>query len=212
MKLDQAVFGIILVMAAIIGFAMLIPEPPNGYGVPHPEFPSMLYGGPSEHHEGILWVGWAFGVVQLLLYGALMAFGARKGDSLRGFGARKGGTLRGLGRPLIFCMAVQLATLTWVLLAYRGFMSETTHSLVLALPAPTAVLIYVLWPLTVLFNLLFVFGFRRWVLTDEDFAAYERLVAATRHRRLRDSGTPPFAADSSGHIPDGASSDPAENR
>lgn len=172
MKLDKAVFGIILAIGAVVGLALFVPEAPNGHGVIHSEFPSMLAGGSAQRHEGILWVGWAFGILQLFLYGTLMAFGSRKGA-----------TLRGLGRPLIYGTAIQIATLTAVVLTYRATMGESTPSSVLAFPTSTAVFIYVLWPLTVLFNLLFVFGFQRWVLTDSDLAQYEQLVAAASHRR-----------------------------
>ena len=170
MKLDKILFGIVLAMTAVLGLAMLVPEVPDGHGLTHPEFPSMLQGGPgAERHAHILWLGWAFGVLQVFLYTALMAFGVRKD-----------GQLRGIGRPLLACAAVHIAVWSWLVLAYRGYMSEATHSLVFAFPLPTALLLYALWPLTVLFNLCFVIGFKRWVLTDEDFAQYQRLLEAWR--------------------------------
>jgi hypothetical protein len=182
MNLDKALLAILLAMLAVIGVAFLIPEEPGGQGITHPEFTTMQRGGPGpERHERILWVGWFFGFLQMLLCVGLMAFGARKA-----------GLLRGAGGPLLGCAALQITIWTCLVLAYRGFMHGGGRALFLALPAPTAVLMYGLWPVAIVFTLCFVIGFKRWVLSDEDLAAFERLVTE-RRRRMTGSldGAPP---------------------
>ncbi|MEE9219486.1 MAG: hypothetical protein V3U98_10520 [Acidobacteriota bacterium] len=173
MKRGWVVFGLVLATLGVLGAAALVPEVGGGHSAAHPRFPSMAYGGSGfERHGGILWLGWAFGVFQILLYAALMAFGGSKR-----------GSLRGLGYPLLLSTAAYLAVWSWLVLSYRSYMSGAGRSLFLAFPAPTALLVYGLWPLTLLFTLCFVLGFKRWVLSDEDYAEYQRLLAA-RQRRL----------------------------
>ncbi len=70
------------------------------------------------------------------------------------------------------------------MLTYHGTMQDGGGAFILAFPIPSAILLYVLWPLMGLFTLCFVIGFRRWVLSDDDLAAFERL-AAKRARRVR---------------------------
>lgn len=187
MKLDKALFGITLAIATVVGIAMLVPEAPEGHGVTHPEFPSMLSGGsgPARHGPVVLWLGWAFVVLQTLSFAVLMAFGVQKGKQLRG-----------LGKPLLYCTTAHLVALTWIVLSYQRYTGETTHSLFLGFPAPTALLLYVLWPLTMVFSFCFVIGFKRWVLSEEDLAEFERLLAKRRRVQVdsNDAGQVPASA------------------
>jgi hypothetical protein len=43
-------------------------------------------------------------------------------------------------------------------------------------------MLYGFFPVTILFNLLYVIGFNRWILTEEDYQEYKRLVAERRGR------------------------------
>jgi hypothetical protein len=176
MKLDRALLAIVLALLAVIGIALLVPEEPGGRGTTHPEFTTMQRGGSGpERHERILWIGWLFGLLQIALFATLMALGARKA-----------GSPRGAGRPLLLCAAAQAIVWSLLVLAYQDFMQGGDRALHLLFPAPTAILIYGLWPVIVMFPLCFVIGFKRWVLSDGDLAEYERLVDE-RRRRLRES-------------------------
>ncbi|MCZ6696403.1 MAG: hypothetical protein O7A63_07685 [Acidobacteria bacterium] len=176
MKLDRVPLALTLLMLVVIGFAAFVPEIPGVYGSPHPDFPGMLRGGPGpERHDGILWIGWLFGLLQIALFVTLMIIGARRG------GRPSGATV-----PLVFCGAIQAAVWTSIVLTYRGAMQDGAGAFILAFPIPSAILLYVLWPLMGLFTLCFVVGFRRWVLSDEDLAAFERLVAARARRENGD--------------------------
>ena len=97
MKLDRAPLALTLLMLAVIGIAALVPEIPGVYGSPHPDFPGMLQGGPGpERHDGLLWIGWLFGLLQIALFVTLMILGARRG------GRPSGATV-----PLLVCGAIQ---------------------------------------------------------------------------------------------------------
>lgn len=175
MKLDLALFVLIVLLCALTAFALTIPEPPGGHGAPHPEYSSMLHGGDgAARHGPVLWLGWGIGVLEILFFVACMALGARKGDSLRG-----------LGLPLVAAAAVYIAVWTCLIVSYQSYMTVPDPTLYLALPAPTAWMLYVMWPIPLIFVCLFVFGFRRWVLSEEDEVKFRRIVALRTARTSR---------------------------
>jgi hypothetical protein len=175
MSLDKILFGIILAICVLLGALMLVPDAPDDHGVTHPDFPSMLHGGSGPaRHAHLLWYGWVFGVLQISFFASLMAFGARKGQSLRR-----------LGRPLLFGMAAHMAVWTLCVIAYRQYLSEPSHTLVLGLPVPTAIMLYGMWFTPAIYTFLFVLGFKRWYLTDKDLADFERLM---KNKHASESG------------------------
>ena len=168
MKLDRAVFAIILMMCAVTALTALWPE--AGGMVEHPEHATMRHGGPVETGQGgMLWLGWLFGVTILLVFVTLIAFGA-------------GRHLRRFSRRLTLATAAVIASWTWVIVAYRAYLGDPEPELYLALPAPTAIMAYLFLPLTLVFVLFFVIGFRHFVLPDGDLETYERLLGADRPR------------------------------
>ena len=110
----------------------------------------------------------------ILCFSALVHFGA-----LRGQGREP------LGWLLKLATLLYLGVWSWVIVAYHAWLGATSPELILALPKPTAILVYVFWPVSMLYVALFVLGFRRWVLTDEEEARYEELVRQAREREGR---------------------------
>lgn len=45
MKLAWILFGLLLAMCALVGYILVLPEPPGAAGVPHPQFHTMQQGG-----------------------------------------------------------------------------------------------------------------------------------------------------------------------
>ena len=174
-NLDKVLFAIILAMAALIGFLLTVPEAPGGHGFQHPDFSTMWHG--SERHGALLWVGWAFGVLFYMFAFTLAALGARQRDRLRGVGPR-----------LFFGFVGCVAVWTFLIFVYRDYSNEVEHNLFLTLPAPTAVMLFGLFPSALVFSLSFSIGFKRWVYSDEDAAAYERVL---RDRRQRQAAAEP---------------------
>jgi len=162
--------------------SMLAPEPAAARGIDHPVHSNMRHGGSGEaRHAGPLWLNWGFGVLSILVIATLIAIGASKG-----------GSLRGLGPWLWLTTIACVLAWTYVVLTYRSYMSETSHSLFLALPPPSALMLYALLPATALLTLFYVIGFKRWILTDEDLATYESLLA---DRKRREENSEPLAAE-----------------
>ncbi len=152
--------------------ALALPQPPASYGMPHPEVEGLLHGGSGpERHGGRLGLGWAIGGFELLFFLSLIALGTRQRADLRG-----------LGKPLMLGGAVYVAIWTLLMVAYGRYLGQAEPSLVLALPEPTAVMLYLLYPMPAFFIALYVIGFRRWVLTEDDQAAFDRLVLERRSR------------------------------
>ncbi len=185
MKLDRLLLGIIGALCVVTLAVLLLPEAAGALGVDHPVYANMRHGGSGvDRHGSLLWAGWAFGALGIVLYVALMAFGTRAGAHRRA-----------IARWLILGLGAYLAAWSWLVLAYDSQMSPGTGGLFLGFPAPTAIMLYVLFPVSLVFAAVYVVGFGRWVWSEEDEAAYERLLVRTRDRAAR--GTPDGrAADS----------------
>ena len=136
--------------------------------------------GGVERHEPILPLAWAIGAVQILLFVALMLMGSR----------RREGVPKGLILPFALGSLAYVGVFTAVVWSYRSFARDPAPELWLALPLPTALMLYLLWPLPIFFAAYYVFGFRRFVLTEEDQATFQEMVL---RRRAAEAAT---AADS----------------
>jgi hypothetical protein len=176
MKTWGLVFAIALGIAAILLAAGGLPERLQGHSIAHPEFAGMQQSGvDAEPDARLLWIGWGFGALQIAMFAAVLALGAR---------SRRG--LRGLGVPLIAASVVYLAIWTALVLTYRSQLNVEDPALFLGFPAATAWMLFALWPFPLIFTLYYTVGFDRWIATPEDLAELERTLA-----RLRvESGTP----------------------
>lgn len=168
-------FGVLVVLSILFTYALAQPAVPGSFGIPHPDFQTMLRGGDGEaRHGGMLWLGWAFGAAQIVLFAVLMAFGARRGPSLGGDTSGLG--LRGLGWPLTVVTVGCLGVWTLLMVSYGRYLGDPDPALYFALPAPAATMLYLLWSVPVFFAVLYVVGFRRWVYSQDDEAAFMALV------------------------------------
>jgi len=162
----------VLVLGAFVVGLALIDEPPGLHGRSHPEFKTLRQGGDAAlRHGPILWLGWAFGCAIILCLSTLVQFGA-----LRGRGRES------LGWWLRLATLLYLGIWTWLIFAYRASFGSGPPELYLTLPAPSAIMIFIFWPVSMLFAACFALGFRRWVLTEEEEARFEQLVLENRER------------------------------
>lgn len=183
MKLEKILFTLLIAMWIVTVITIQIPEVDGSRGTEHPTFANMSHGGSGiDRHAKVLWLNWAFGILTILILAVLIAFGARKKTALRG-----------LERWLVMATIGCLFTWTWLVLSYRRYMTEDSHTLFVALPPPSAIMLYVLLPISVLFSIFYVVGFKRWILSDEDLADYEHLLA--RRKELRKQGREPNPGD-----------------
>ena len=150
-----------------------MPESEGVGGYDHPTFSTMRSGGSGvARHADVLWVGWLFGVLTILCFTLLIAFGAQSG-----------GRLRGLGPRLTLGFVLHAGVFTCLVLAYRTSLFQPARVSWGGFPESTAVMLFLLYPASAIFNVLYVVGFRRWILTEDDERRYEELVTR-RKRRL----------------------------
>jgi hypothetical protein len=88
--------------------------------------------------------------------------------------------LRGLGAPLIATTLVYLAIWSSLVLAYHGQSNIDDPVLFLGFPAPTAWMLFALWPCPLIFTVYYVVGFDRWIATPEDLAELDRTLERLR--------------------------------
>ena len=193
MKLPWLLFALLLGMCAVVAAAFLIEEVPSiekpaetgqgtvkeylGHGFTHAEFETMNAAGPgAERHEKVLWLAWAFGMLEIVFFLTCLAFGGRKA-----------GKVGPLARPIVIGGVVYAAVFTLMVLSYRGYMNEDTHALFLGFPQPTAWMLYGLWVFPFFFLLLYIFIFDRWTFTDEDLARFHEILAQRRANEADES-------------------------
>ena len=186
MKLSHLLFAILLAMCVVIVATFVIGETPSvdviseqtgeasrtqlGHGFPHPKFATMQSGGSggsgAVRHGRILWFGWAFGMLQIALFVALVAYGGQRN-----------GRLGPLKVPILVGGILYAATFTAMVYAYQGYMLEKTHPIFLSLPVPTAWMIYGVWPIPLVFMFLYMFTFDSWIFRAEDMTRFEEILA-----------------------------------
>lgn len=190
MKIHWILFALLLAMSAVIALMLFMEEVPfeeipdeagdeaavrkvyRGHGYTHERLPSMDQGGPGKaRHEKILWPGLVFGILTLLFMTTLLVFGARR-DEAPG----------PLAAPIAVGGILWAAIFAMLVLSYRGYMAEETHSLFLALPKPTAWFVYGFWPFQFFFMVIYIAAFRRLLVTDDDVARFQEILAAKKHR------------------------------
>ena len=163
MKPWAGVFGSALGIAALLVMAFAVPEPVASHGLVHPELASMQRGGPGLERLGhALWLGFGLGLCEIALF-----------VSLLGLGARGRGGLRGLGRPLLAGGLAYAAVWTALVAAYPSY-AAGSDAVFLGFPLPTAWMLFALWPLPLVFVVLYVVGFDRWIAPQRDLADLAR--------------------------------------
>jgi hypothetical protein len=181
MKVWGLVFALALGLAAILVTTANWTPQPHIRPIDHPEFAGMQQSGVEAAPEaGLLWIGWSFGALQIAFFAAMLALGAR---------SRRG--LRGLGVPLVAASLVYLAVWSALVLSYHSQASAEDPASFLGFPTPTAWMLFAIWPCPLLFTLVYVIGFDRWIATPRDLAELDAKLA-----RLR--GEPEAADDECG--------------
>jgi hypothetical protein len=170
MKLSSLVFAVAVGIAVILLAVFSLPEPPHSHGESHPKYASMEHGGADiDRPPFVLWLGWGLGVLEIVFFVAMIALGASH---------RSG--LRGLGLPLIVTGFAYVSVWTALVLAYRVYASGAESAFLLGFPAPTAWMLFALWPLPALFAVFYSMGFDRWIATPRDLAEIEERLTRLR--------------------------------
>lgn len=185
MKLAWIIFALLLTMCGAVGVVLLTPEPtvvlePGGepviasHGVAHPTVSTMLHGGDGVmRYQPIRIATWVFALGMITFFTSLLMFACRKRERV--------GRIAWL---LLVVFSLHLASMIGMLVSYEAYLHDPDPALYAAFPAPTAWMMYVLWPMPLLFVLLFVVGFDRWIYRPED----EQAIAELMRRCQSDQG------------------------
>ena len=124
MKLPVIIFGLLLAMCVVAGIMLTLHEAPGGHGVEHSTYATMDHGGPGPaRHEGQLWVGWAFGILQIGLFVGCLMLGIRDRNRL--------------GRrvwPFVIGGLLYAAVFTVLILAYGQYARQDAPSFFMSFP------------------------------------------------------------------------------
>jgi len=162
-RIPELLLILVGLIAGVLGVAVWLGDV-GATPVAHPEYATLLGSG-GAHGGAALWLGWAFGALQIAFFGACFALGMRRREGL--------GPLR---RPILIGLLVYEVAWTALILAYARFAADPGGALLLAFPAPTALMLYVLWPLPLLFMWIYLRSFDGWFLDEEELARFRRIV------------------------------------
>jgi hypothetical protein len=163
MRLASVLFVLLLAMAVVVGYVFVaVEESEIGHGFTHPELETMQRGGDgAERHEDVLVAGAVMGVLQIVFFGVILAFGTRRGRPM------------GMEEWVLVAGTV-VFVLTWLMLVYTylHYAAEGGGELAFSFPVPTAWMLFGVGFAPGIFILLYFLRFESWVLSDEEVEAF----------------------------------------
>ena len=150
--------------------AASVDEPPASGGATHPTFETLRVGGDgAERVAPVFALGAALALVQVVLFTACFALGLRAREARPGF-----------GRWILLSGLVYGGVWVALLLTAWRFANTGAAPIVLGFPLPTAIMVWALWPLPLLFAFLYLAWFDRRVLPPEALDRFRRRLADLR--------------------------------
>lgn len=160
--------GLLLSMCLLIVFVLTIDEAPSSHGFAHPQHRStMLQGGSGvERHNGVRWIGLAFGLSEVGFFVGCLLLGVPR--------------LEGRIRIFVLCGLFYAMAFALLVTIDHFYAHGDLRTIVLGFPLPTAVMVYGVGGAPLAFVLLYMVRFDQWILTPEDYERFEQLVRAKR--------------------------------
>ena len=166
MRLFRLFFVLLLGFLLLIVALWQIPEPNNTTGFQHPKYETMIKSGENQiNNPHVKWLGFGFGLftVGVLCFCLFIA-------------ARKDGKLGSVKYWLIFGTIVYFTVYCLMILSYWNYVEgNNTESYFGYFPAPTAWMMYAMFFAPLIFVFTYVFGFNKWILTEEDLARFHEI-------------------------------------
>jgi len=173
MRLINVILLLLLAILGLLGVLLLGESPAGATGQAHDRFAAMTVGGDGlARLGGMGWVMSAIQVLSILLIHSLIALGINERHRNTTFWAL-------LGSSAVISLAV------WIVmyLSYIEFLETGASTLILGFPLPTALAMFGVFIGGSYLCVIYIWGFRRFVYTEEDEAAYEALRAAAEQPR-----------------------------
>ncbi len=171
MKLALTLFGVLLAMCVTIGIVLTTDEPDKAHGFVHSTFESSMQQGGSgiERHERIRWLGLAYGSLQIVFFVSCLMLGVRDPENCKW--------------AFLLAGIVYLATFCLMVVADYFYVRDENLSLVLGFPLPTAIMLYGLWGVPLIFLLFYIINFDRWILNPLDLERFEEILQEKRNQK-----------------------------
>lgn len=171
-KLAWLILGLLLATCILIGVILSIPERPEGYDYTHPDYVTMQRGPDSmERHGGVIWLGLSFAVLQFCIFTCLIALSLNKQGRLRKF-----------KKPLLAGLLLNVGVFSLIIISYLTYARDGTGGLVGSFPQPTALMLYGLGPIQIVFAIIYILYFDRAIFTTEDLKQFQQLVKERRQQ------------------------------
>ncbi len=178
MRLMYLLFALVLAMLGMLIWIMLLPEPALSTGGPHPDLAQMNAGGDGLARLGdtVAILYWLQAVAQFFMI-LLIALGVHEAKRTALFWSVIGAIL-----------LLSLGVWTALYLSYLGYLDTGETGYLLGFPTATSVMLFGVWATGASLCLLYVAGFRRFIFSAEDEAAYEALLAEALKPSIPDDG------------------------
>ena len=158
--------SLLLVLLSIVGLLVAgvftLPQTEETTGVTHSLLKTMDQGGTGERHREMLWWGCTIGVLQIIFFVLSLGIGIR-GSKRKEAGAWL--AFGGLCYAGIFGLMVAY---------YQSYLMDPSFIL-FGLPAPTTVMLFLLWPFPFFFVMLYVFRFKDWIFSPDDLIQFKQI-------------------------------------
>lgn len=166
-RIPAILLAALLALWGVVIYATVSPDDVYPGAVTHPQQSEMHVAGPAAEYDArMIAAGTAAGVLVISVLLLCLLLGSGK---------------NGASPQFVGIVVVVGSLLLGVFLAMTSAMGEYIRSpspnLIGGFPVPTAWMVFGVWLTPVLFLVVYVAGFRRWVMTEDDQRRLETLVA-----------------------------------
>ncbi len=161
----------LLGMCVVVGLLFYIEEPEGGHGAAHSRFARTMYQGDtgSDRLIGVRWLGLGFVLLQVTFFVVSLLLGtSHRGPVLGWF------MISGLFYG---------ATVGALIIAESVYAQGGARNIVLGFPLPTAIMIYGVGGVPIIFSVFYVLQFDHWFLKPEDMQRIDELVEQRRQNQ-----------------------------
>ena len=127
MRIPVAIFAVLVALCAVVLVLALLEEPADSRGIDHPEYQTMRQGGSTDRHDSILFWGWLYGTLSIVLFVGLMALGLRRGGKLPA----------GSGPALLAGLVLFAFVFAMLVLSYRAYVAPRRGADVVLVVSPS---------------------------------------------------------------------------
>lgn len=155
-------------MCVVVGLLIYISEPEGAHGSTHSQFASTMNRGStgSDRLTEVRWLGLVFALLQVTLFVVCLLLGFKQHRPVLGWFAI-GGLFYG-------------AAFGALVVAESAYVHADVRNIVLGFPLPTAIMIYGVGGVPIMFSVFYVLRFDQWFLKPQDLQRIDELLAQRR--------------------------------